>query len=59
MKNEIDILLNRQSEWQKSRLKLSWGEKLRQSVILRETGAALRGRDYIECASGHVRQLKE
>jgi hypothetical protein len=45
VKNRIDILLKQQAEWQKSRAALSWSKKLRQSLILRKTGMALR-KDY-------------
>ena len=52
MNNKIEILLNRQSEWQKSRSTLTWSEKLRQSVLLREAGVALRGGYHIdECSN--------
>ncbi len=42
MKNEIKIILNNQAKWQKNRAKLSWSEKLDQSLVLRETGIELR-----------------
>jgi hypothetical protein len=42
MNPDIQELLKRQSSWQKSRKNLSWPEKLRQSLLLRESGAALR-----------------
>jgi len=42
MKNEIKIMLDKQSEWQKNRAKLSWSEKLDQSLVLRATCIELR-----------------
>ena len=42
MKNDIIEMLDRQSEWQKGRAKLSWEEKLRHSIALREATIALR-----------------
>lgn len=40
--NEIERLLHRQAEWQKSRAKLSWGEKLKLAELLRDAALAMR-----------------
>lgn len=42
MNDEIVELLRRQAEWQRSRVSLTWAEKLRQSVALRQSLAGLR-----------------
>jgi hypothetical protein len=42
MKTEIRNLLARESEWQKRRSDLPWDEKLRQSLLLRDTARQLR-----------------
>ena len=46
MKPEITIasLLERQAAWQRTRASLSWEEKLRQSLVMREAQRSLRGR---------------
>jgi hypothetical protein len=42
MDEEIRKLLERQAEWQKSRAKLSWAEKVRMAEAVREDVARLR-----------------
>ena len=39
----ITTLLERQAAWQRARASLSWEEKLRQSLVMREAQWALRG----------------
>ena len=39
----VKDLLERQAAWQKRRASLSWEEKLRQSLVMREAQRALRG----------------
>lgn len=41
-KAEITSMLNKQAEWQRSRAKLPWSEKLKQSVRMRKTQCLLR-----------------
>jgi hypothetical protein len=43
MDKRIKELLERQAEWQRNRAALSWEEKLKMSLIMRETQRALRG----------------
>jgi hypothetical protein len=45
MDKRIKELLERQAEWQRDRAALSWEEKLKMSLIMRETQRALRGSD--------------
>jgi len=42
MDDKVRKLLERQAEWQKSRAKLSWAEKVRMVEAVRESMAALR-----------------
>jgi len=42
MDQEIRELLERQALWQRSRAGLSWEEKLKMSLVMRETQRALR-----------------
>jgi hypothetical protein len=42
MDKRIKQLLERQAQWQRNRAALSWEEKLRMSLIMRETQKALR-----------------
>jgi hypothetical protein len=42
MDKRIKQLLKRQAKWQRNRAALSWEEKLRMSLIMRETQKALR-----------------
>jgi len=42
VKPAIYQLLKKQAEWQQQRKNLPWAEKLRQSVILRQTGKLMR-----------------
>lgn len=35
--DDVIQALNRQAEWQRARSKLSWAEKLRQAVAMRES----------------------
>lgn len=42
MDKRIKELLERQAEWQRNRAALSWEEKLKMSLIMRETQRALR-----------------
>jgi hypothetical protein len=44
MKESIGALLKKQSDWQQMRKTRPWGEKCRQSVMLRKTGISLRER---------------
>jgi hypothetical protein len=44
MRPDVRLLLERQAAWQRSRAKLSWGEKLRLAVALRHGLIALRKR---------------
>jgi hypothetical protein len=39
----VKDLLERQAAWQRSRSSLSWEEKLRQSLVMREAQLSLRG----------------
>lgn len=41
MNDQIADLLKRQAAWQRSRASLTWAEKLRQSVALRQSLAGL------------------
>jgi hypothetical protein len=45
MDKRIKELLERQAKWQRDRAALSWEEKLKMSLIMRETQRALRGSD--------------
>jgi hypothetical protein len=49
MRSRIQSLLERQAAWQRARARLSWGEKLRASVAIRNSLISLRKR-----ASGGV-----
>ena len=42
MDKRIKELLERQAEWQRNRAMLSWEEKLKMSLLMRETQRALR-----------------
>lgn len=44
MTDEIRAMLARQAEWQRSRAALPWAEKLRRTVIMRESLSAFRRR---------------
>jgi hypothetical protein len=37
MRTEIQKILQRQAEWQRSRIARSWGEKLRESAAMRRS----------------------
>ena len=39
----VKDLLERQAAWQRHRVSLSWEEKLRQSLVMREVQRSLRG----------------
>ena len=39
---DLDELFHRQAEWQKSRARLSWSEKLEMAAVLRDAALALR-----------------
>ncbi|MBE3134471.1 MAG: hypothetical protein IMZ55_13440 [Acidobacteria bacterium] len=39
----VKALLERQAAWQRGRASLSWEEKIRQAVIMREAQRSLRG----------------
>jgi len=40
--NDLRQMMNRQAEWQKTRARLSWPEKIRQAEILRDACLKLR-----------------
>jgi len=40
--NDLEQMFERQAEWQRSRSKLPWAEKLRLSVVMRESLLGLR-----------------
>ncbi len=42
MKAEVQDLLERQAQWQRSRASLPWGDKLRASIALRRSVLSLR-----------------
>ncbi len=42
MRKDVQELLARQAEWQRSRAMMSWGDKLRSSVALRSSIGQLR-----------------
>lgn len=42
MTNPLKSMLRKQSEWQRQRRSLSWSEKLKQALVLRETQLKLR-----------------
>ena len=42
MKADVQALLQRQAQWQRSRASMPWGEKLRMSVALRQSVLSLR-----------------
>ncbi len=44
MERSVQLLLERQAAWQRSRAKMPWGEKLRLAVALRHSLTALRRR---------------
>jgi hypothetical protein len=44
MKNNIKAMLERQTDWQRSRSKLSWAEKLRTSLMVRGVSTLMRTR---------------
>ena len=46
--NDLEQMFERQSAWQRSRSNLPWAEKLRLSVVMRESLLALR-RTKIDC----------
>ncbi|MBN2448974.1 MAG: hypothetical protein JXR77_01210 [Lentisphaeria bacterium] len=53
MRDEIKALLVRHAEWQRHRSRLSWEEKLRQAVAMRES---LRSYVRIGSVAGHSGQ---
>ena len=42
MKNEIRQILDKQAVWQKSRIRKSWKQKLREAAAMRDTLKALK-----------------
>ena len=40
----MDNMLKKQAEWQQGRAKLSWAEKLRQSIVLRDAQRLMKNR---------------
>jgi len=42
MKADVQALLERQAEWQRSRASMPWGEKLRMAVALRQSVLSFR-----------------
>jgi hypothetical protein len=44
MKADIQSILEKQAAWQRSRIHLSWSEKLRISIHMRQTVTAIRKR---------------
>lgn len=57
--SETERMLRRQAEWQRTRAKISWPEKIRQAERLRSSIEALRGKRPRLSAAGRAAQAKK